>query len=44
MLDIRSFFNEKKCKRDKKNNNYWVNAARVLLVDDGISADEGFVD
>ncbi len=36
----------KKCKIDnlKKNNNYWVNAARVLLVDDEISADEEFVD
>jgi hypothetical protein len=29
--------------RKIKNNNYWVNAARVLLFDDEISADVGLV-
>jgi hypothetical protein len=37
-------FNQKQnARKIKKNNNYWVNAVRVLLFDGEISADEGFV-
>ena len=44
MLDICSSSIKRKCKKDlKKYNSYWVDAASVLLLVDGISADEGLV-
>jgi arabinogalactan endo-1,4-beta-galactosidase len=44
-VEFSQFFDQKKSKKDLKKiyNSYWVNAARLLLFDDGISADEEFV-